>query len=215
MKRSILTIAIALIVTASGFANDDQKYYEIMGKTIKEMFAASDATGIQASLNMFERISKAEEDKWEPAYYTAFAYLRLYEMAESVADKDAIIDKAIASVNKGLKIAENEDELITMKGYAYMMKMILDPMSRAPEYSPIIIGSYQKALAIDSGNPRAWYLLGQMQLGTASFTGGSTDQGCASISKAVENYKNDKSENPIAPSWGADSAKEAAAQQCR
>mgnify|MGYP001797416307 CR=1 FL=1 len=214
MKRSILTIAIALIVTFSSFANDDQKYYEIMGKTIKEMFSATDAAGIQASLNMFERISNAEADKWEPAYYTAFAYLKLYELAESVADKDALIDKAIASVNEGLKIAENEDELITMKGYVYMMKMVLDPMNRAPEYSPGIIGSYQKALVIDPNNPRAWYLLGQMQLGTASFTGGSTDQGCASISKAVENFKNDKSENPIAPSWGASGAEEAT-QQCR
>ncbi|MEL6558659.1 MAG: tetratricopeptide repeat protein [Bacteroidota bacterium] len=214
MKRSILTIAIALIVTFSSFANDDQKYYEIMGKTIKEMFSATDAAEVQASLNMFERISNAEADKWEPAYYTAFAYLKLYELAESAADKDAIIDKAIASVNEGLKIAENEDELITMKGYVYMMKMVLDPMNRAPEYSPIIIGSYQKALTIDPNNPRAWYLLGQMQLGTASFTGGSTDQGCASISKAVENFKNDKSENPIAPSWGESGAEEAT-QQCR
>lgn len=210
MKRSILTIAIALIVSVTSFANDNQKYYAIMGKTIKEMFAAKDAVGIQASLNTFERIAKAEGDKWEPAYYSAFAYLKLYEMAESVTDKDEMIDKAIASVNAGLKIAENEDELIAMKGYAYMMKMVLDPMSRAPEYSPVIIGSYQKALAIDPSNPRAWYLLGQMQLGTASFMGGSTDEGCGSISKAVENFKNEKSENPIAPNWGSEAAEEAA-----
>ena len=72
------------------------------------------------------------------------------------------------------------------------------------------MGAYQKALAINPNNPRAWYLLGQMQLGTASFMGGSTDEGCGSISKAVENFKNDKSDNPIAPNWGGNSALEAA-----
>ena len=116
MKRSILTIAIALLFTAKSFANDNQKYYEAMGKAIQSMFSASDTEGVQASLNMLERISKAEEDKWEPAYYSAFAYLRMYELAESNADKDVYIDKAIAQVKAGLKIAENEDELVALIG---------------------------------------------------------------------------------------------------
>ncbi len=210
MKRSILTIAIALFITATSFANDNQKYYQIMGKTIQQMFSAQNVTDIQGSLNQFERIAKAEKDKWEPAYYSAFAYLRMYELAETNAEKDAYIDKAIEQVKAGLKISANEDELVALKGYTYMMKMVLDPMSRAPEYSPISMGSYQKALAINPNNPRAWYLLGQMQLGTASFMGGSTEEGCGSISKAVENFKNDTNESPIAPSWGAEGAAEAA-----
>ena len=118
----------------------------------------------------------------------------------------------IAEVNAGLKVAENEDELIALKGYAWMMKMVLDPMSRAPEYSPVIMGAYQKALAIDEKNPRAWYLLGQMQLGTASFMGSSTEPGCQSIQNAVENFKTDEPSTPIAPKWGADAANEAAAK---
>lgn len=210
MKRSILTIAIALLITATTFANDNQKYYQVMGEAIQGMFSAKSIEQIQQSLNKFERISKAETDKWEPAYYSAFAYLRMYELAKTTTDKDTYIDKAIEQVKAGLEIAENEDELIALKGYAYMMKMVLDPMSRAPELSPAIMGSYQKALAINPSNPRAWYLLGQMQLGTASFMGGSTDEGCGSISKAVESFKNDIAENPIAPSWGSEGATEAA-----
>ncbi|MGB3468833.1 MAG: hypothetical protein WBA74_26345 [Cyclobacteriaceae bacterium] len=212
MKRSILTIAIALIVSFSTFANDNQKYYKIMGETIGELFSAQDNEAMQTVINKLERVSKVEADKWEPYYYTAFGYIKMYENAQTASEKDAFIDKAIAKVNKGLKLAANEDELHALKGYVYMMKMVIDPMSRAQEYSPVVIGSYQKALAIDSNNPRAWYLLGEMQLGTASFMGTSTAEGCKSISMAVENFENDKPESPIAPSWGADAATRSASK---
>lgn len=210
MKRTIFTIVLAVLMSCSVFANDDQKYYKVMGEAIGEMFGADSNEGIKAAINKFERVSMVEKDKWEPAYYAAFGYLKLYENAKTSAEKDQYIDQAIQKVKEGLKLAENEDELHAMKGYVYMMKMVIDPMSRAPEYSPVIIGAYQKALAIDGKNPRAWYLLGQMQLGTASFMGGSTEEGCTSIKNAVENFEDEKPATPIAPSWGKEAATQAA-----
>ena len=125
MKRTILLIAFVLFATFAARANDNQKYYKIMGESIGELFAAQTNDAIQAVINKLERVSKAEADKWEPHYYAAFGYIRLYNNAESVPEKDSFIDKAIAEVNAGLKVAENEDELIALKGYAWMMKMVL------------------------------------------------------------------------------------------
>ena len=214
MKRSIITLVITLFFTAAVNANDNQQYYKAMGQAIGELFSTESAEQIQGVINKLDRIAKAEGDKWEPAYYAAFGYLRLSNTTNDPSEKDAYLDKAIAQVKEGLKLAENEDELITMKAYVYMMKMVIDPMSRAPEYSPIIMGSYQKALQIDPNNPRAWYLLGQMQLGTAQFMGTGTEEGCKSIQNAVAKFEIQEQTSPIAPSWGAESAQQAA-KQCQ
>ena len=214
MKRSIITLIITLFFTGAVSANDSQQYYKAMGQAIGQLFASDSAAQIQGAINMLERIGKAEDDKWEPAYYKAFGYLRLSATTNDVAAKDSYLDQALTEVKAGLKLAENEDELIVMKAYVYMMKMVIDPMSRAPEYSPVIMGSYQKALQIDPNNPRAWYLLGQMQLGTAQFMGGSTDEGCGSLQNAVEKFEAEEKATPISPAWGSDAAK-AAAKQCQ
>ena len=214
MKRSIITLVITLFFAGTVSANDNQQYYKAMGQAIGQLFSSDSAVQIQGAINQLERIRKAEKDKWEPSYYTAFGYLRLSGTTNDITEKDSYLDQALTHVKQGLKLAENEDELIVMKAYVYMMKMVIDPMSRAPEYSPIIMGSYQKALQIDPKNPRAWYLLGQMQIGTAQFMGASTEEGCKSIQTAVENFKTEEKDSPIAPAWGSESA-EAAVKQCR
>ncbi|MEL7148157.1 MAG: tetratricopeptide repeat protein [Bacteroidota bacterium] len=214
MKRSIIILIVTLFIAGTVSANDNQQYYKAMGQAIGQLFASDSAAQIQGAINTLDRIAKAESDKWEPAYYTAFGYLRLSATTNNATEKDKYLDQALAQVKAGLKVAPNEDELITMKAYVYMMKMVIDPMSRAPEYSPIIMGSYQKALQIDPNNPRAWYLLGQMQLGTAQFMGGSTDEGCASIQNAVDKFAAEKKTSPIAPAWGSESAT-AALKQCK
>ena len=208
MKKSILTFAIFFFSTLTIFANSDEKFMKAMGSTIPGIFKATNLEEMTPIINKLTRIASAEPEKWEPSYYTGFAYIRLSQMSKVPAEKDKYIDLAIEQINKGISIAPGESEMETLKGYALMMKMVVDPMTRGQEYSPLVFGSFQKAIAMNEKNPRAWMLLGQMQLGTAQFFNSGTEEGCATVNKSINLFNSQESPNPIYPSWGLQSAKE-------
>lgn len=72
--------------------------------------------------------------------------------------------------------------------------------------------SYEKALAINPDNPRALYLLAQMEFGMAQFFKSSTEGACATATKSVEKFETYKSDNALAPAWGKESAMRVAKQ---
>ena len=66
-----------------------------------------------------------------------------------------------------------------------------------------VFGSFQKAIALNPNNPRAHYLLGRMQHGTAQFMGTGNEEACKSLANAQAIYNGSATnENPFAPSWG-------------
>jgi len=214
MKKSIFTLAIVLFSTLALFANNDGKYMKAMSSTIPDLFKARTLEEMTPVINKLNRIAAAEPEKWEPAYYTAYAYTVLSQISTTPADKDKYIDMALEQVKKGMTIAPSESELETMNGYALMMKMVVDPMTRGQQYSGLVFGSFQKAIGMNPKNPRAWMLLGQMQLGTAKFMGTGTEEGCSSIQKSIGLFEDQELASPISPSWGIQAAQQAK-QQCK
>ncbi|MCR9253283.1 MAG: hypothetical protein NXI20_22915 [bacterium] len=200
MKNLIAIVLIAL-VTTTGFANNE-RFIKEMSKSIEILYAAGSVEEHLAIIQKFERIAQAEPNQWEPRYYAAYGYLNVSHRFEEAAKKDQYLDLALEAIKEGIAIAPDESELYVLQGYIHMMQLVVDPMTRGAQYSGMAFAAYNKGLELNNENPRAWYMLGNMQLGTAKFMGTGNEEGCKSLSTALEKYDNYTSDNPIAPKWG-------------
>ena len=213
MKKNIF-VFIALAVASLAMATNGQ-FEKAMSRGIPGMFAARDAESLQAAINQLNRIGEAEGDRWEPYYYSAFGYLRMSSMVESIEEKDKYLELSLEEVKKGEMIKPNDSELETMRGYVIMLQLAVDPATRGMTHSGAAFASFQKAIQLNPENPRAHYLLGRMQHGTAQFMGGGSEEACGSFQKAFALLENEKNDNPFAPSWGKEEAEKALEGICQ
>jgi hypothetical protein len=120
----------------------------------------------------------------------------------------------MAAIAKAKAIVPKESEVIALEGFAYMIRVTVDPATRGPQYVGIAMQTYGQAINLNPENPRAFALLAQMQYGTAQFFGSSTTEACGTLAKSLEKFETYKSENPLAPQWGRGMA-EGMKEQCK
>ena len=202
MKTTLIFI-FALVATLS-FGQD--KFTTMMTKNIGSIYYAKTTDEYQQAINSFDRIASAEKTKWEPYYYSAFGNVMLANQEKEATKKDAYLDLALASVEKGKAIAPGESELIAIEGFVHMIRVTVDPASRGQKYSGLAMNTFGKAVSLNPENPRALTLMSQMQFGTAQFFGSPTTEACATIDKALQKFTVFKTDNPLAPQWGKEMA---------
>ena len=211
LNISILIALLMLTVIQVTSAND-AKFVEAMKKNIEALNNAQSIEEFQGIVNTFERIGSAEKAKWEPQYYAAFGYIMMANREKEASKKDSYLDQAMAAIEKAKAIVPNESEVIALEGFAYMIRVTVDPATRGPQFAGQSMQSFAKAAALNPENPRALALTAQMQYGTAQFFGSSTAEACETITKAIEKFDTFKSENPLAPAWGRPMAEKLKAQ---
>ncbi len=215
MKTKLLliatTVALLMVIMYDAKANDALE--EAMLNGLKQMNEAQSAQDLKNAVNVFERIAQAAPDHWEPYYFAGLANIKMANYTEDMEAKDNHWDDALKQISKGLERAPMESELIALQGYCYMLKVSVDPATRGQSMSPKAIGAFQKALAINSANPRATLMLGQMELGMAQFFGTGPEKGCGLIKKSLDLFDSFEKPTPYAPDWGKEWATNVA-QSC-
>lgn len=211
--RKNLFIIIGILCASAVFANG--QYEKVMGKNIPAMFTAETPEALQNVINQLNRVGEAEGDRWEPYYYAAFGYIRMSDMHEGGEDKDKYLDLALETLEKADLIKPEDSELVALRGYVHMMRVVVDPATRGMKYSGMAFASFQKAVELNPKNPRAHYLLARMQYGTARFMGNGDGGACETLARAKELFTSEQSNNPISPSWGNESNNEAIAYICQ
>jgi hypothetical protein len=204
-KLLLLTAVLTLIATTAIHA-DDTRYLEAMQKNIQSVYAAKSVAELQAVVNALERIAAAEKGKWEPYYYTSFAYIMMSNFEQEPAKKDAYLDQASASIEKAATIDANESEVVALVGFIHMMRVAIDPPARGAQYSSMAMQAFGKATALNPENPRALTLTAQMQHGTAKFFGSPITEACGTMNTALQKFDSYRSDNPLAPQWGREMA---------
>ena len=213
MKTTFCAIILSFMFSMA-YANGP--FEKVMGESIPAIFSAENPESLQDVINKLDRVGSVEKDRWEPNYYAAFGYLRMSHMFDELKDKDKYLDLALESVAKGEEVQPNDSELETLRGYILMMKLNADPANRGMQYSGMVFGSFQKAIGLNPQNPRAHFMLGQMQYGTAQFMGGGNEEACATLANAVQLYSQETTgDNPFAPSWGKDNASKTHDKICK
>jgi tetratricopeptide (TPR) repeat protein len=212
---NIIPFMLAVIaVLASMIARANDKYVTTMQKHIDQVYSAKSADEIQSAVNAMERIGEVEKNKWEPFYYAAFGQIMLATREQDAVKKDAYLDQALKNTLKAAVVKPNDSEITALEGFVHMIRVTVDPASRGQQYSGLAFQSFSKAVAIDPNNPRALFMLAQMQYGTAQFFGSSTAEACSTLNKALEKFDVYSSDNSLAPKWGKSMA-ESMRTNCR
>ena len=199
MKNSILSALIIFLITGFTYAN---KYESAMASAIQKLNVANSLEDCVKASSTFERIAVAEKDKWLPYYYASLGYIWTSHRTVDGQEIDGYLDQAQALVEKAGELSPDNDEIVTLQGYIYMMKVAVDPPSRGQKYSGKAMKEFGKAVGMNSNNPRALLLLGKMQMGTDQFFGNDLSESCGIIMKAAQMFENQNSKNKIDPAWG-------------
>lgn len=202
--KNLYQITFTLIMCVnSAFA---EKYESAMNAAIQKLNIANELNAYLESVSAFERIGDAEKDKWLPYYYAGLGYIWTSHTSKEGEKIDEYLDKAQMLIDKAKKLSPQNDEIVTLQGYIYMMKVVVDPPSRGPEFSGLAIHEFGKAVDMNQENPRALLLLGRMRMGTDKFFGNDLSGSCGMITKAAQMFENYKAKSAIDPTWGKEMA---------
>ncbi|HMG90440.1 MAG TPA: hypothetical protein VK589_10275 [Chryseolinea sp.] len=204
--KFLFSTVVLLIVASTSIHADDTRYLEAMQKSIQSVYKAKSVTELQGAVNSLERIATTEKVKWEPYYYTSFAYIMMSNLEQEPAKKDLYLDQAKASIEKAAAIDANESEIAALVGFIHMMRVTIDPAARGAQYSAMAMQAFGKATALNPENPRALALTAQMQYGTAKFFGSPAAEACGTLDTALQKFDSYRSDNPLAPQWGHEMA---------
>jgi hypothetical protein len=208
MKTTMLLFltAVLSLVATTAINADDTRYLEAMQKSIQSVYSAKSVAELQGTINGLERIAAAEKVKWEPYYYTSFAYIMMSNFEQESAKKDLYLDQANASIEKAAAIDANESEIVALVGFIHMMRVAIDPAARGAQYSSMAMQAFGRALTLNPENPRALALTAQMQHGTAKFFASPLTEACGTLNTALQKFESYRSDNPLAPQWGREMA---------
>jgi tetratricopeptide (TPR) repeat protein len=205
MKKLILTIAFVYCAVLSVFAQESP-YQKAVKKEISNLEKADSLSKFQQSANAFARISQINPREWQPYYYGALAYIYLgLDGSLSLQKKDEALAKAEELIKKAEAISANNVEIVTLEGFKVMAEVSADPAGRGQSLSGTVMHHFGKALSIDPKNPRATILMGQMELGMASFFHSGTEKACGLVkqSQAIFAMQNDEAlKAALMPTWG-------------
>jgi len=204
MKKNVLIIVMA-IFSLTVFSNEES-YRNEMEKNIKSIEKAKLLNEFQELANKFERIAKAEKEKWLPYYYSAFCTINMSFLTKEKCDQ--YLDEAQKMIDEANLLSPNNSEIETLQGFLYLGRIMADPQTRGMKYSPMATACFEKAKALNPNNPRPYYLLGQNLLHTPVQFGGGKTVACPILKIAFEKYNSFKPESEISPNWGMKHTKE-------
>lgn len=206
MKKIFFFIGVifALNVTAqSPYEKGMTKAFELWGQG-----KTTEAT------NLFERIAKAEKDKWIPSYYAGYITIMSSFGIKDESELNAKLEKAGEHLDNALLLSPNNAEIMIIQALKNTAYIAFDGQKYGMSLSAKNAAIYEKASQIAPNNPRVMLGKAEWDMGAARFFGKSTEPYCKDIAKALEIFKTEKeSEEKFAPSWGKERA-EQVLKQC-
>lgn len=199
--RTIFTIIICFLIIINLNAQNN-RYEKAMKKNLSMIDSAKDVSSMIDVANRFERIAVAEKDKWLPYYYTAFMYT-LASFTDTTKEKtDSYLDRADDFINIADSLEKNESEIYVLKGMIAQARLQVDPMNRWMKYGSVSTANFQKAMELDTLNPRPEYLMGISLYYTPEQFGGGPKSAKSLLDKSLEKFNLFKPKNDLMPDWG-------------
>jgi tetratricopeptide (TPR) repeat protein len=214
MKRIIIFVVVPIIISLISSFGQSQNEVDLTGlitegKTMIQNGVDQWKLGILLNARgIFERILSVREKDYLSHYYLAYADYRLCIMHVSQNDNNnasQYIDDGIAHLERSVelqpKCAESHALLASLYGFKIGLKWYLG-MTLGPKAG----SSFDKAVEIDSLNPRVYLLLGISKYYTPSIFGGGMDKAKFNLSKSIKLYENYSASDSLLPNWGHEEA---------
>lgn len=208
MKKTMLYLFLIVMAnfkaisqpSASASAAENESYMQVMKMNIKSIDTVTGKQSLLAIANNFERIAKAEKNKWEPYYYTAFCYAVMAGMADKNSI-DMLADIADKHLNTAKQLNDNSETTV-LTAMIIANRILADPMNRFMERGREVIELLDKAKLQDSKNPRPYYLQARFLVKVPQGMGGGKNIAVANLETAIEKFKNFTAADSLAPDWG-------------
>jgi len=195
-------LVVFLLFISAFISAQEDKYTSAMQKNLLKMDSAKTTEDFLKIANSFERIADAEKDKWIPYYQSAFCLLLSSFTDSSNQNKDSYLDKADMLLEVADSLQHNNSEIVTLKGFSAMARMVVSPMERYARYGALSNSLLDKAKELDPNNPRPDYLIGNMTLNTPEQFGGGAKAALPILQTAMEKYNKFQPETLLSPNWG-------------
>lgn len=212
MKRITLALLvfnlISCKISAQASAGDEStynsSYMQAMESAVKGIDTVTSQQSLLSHANQFERIARAEKNKWEPYYYAAYCYAIMAGKADK-ASIDILVDKADNLLASATELNDNSETSV-LAAMIVANRIQVDPLSRFPEKSAELMALLEKAKQQNPGNPRSYYLLARVMIKVPEGFGGGKIVAKHNLQTAVEKYKIFVPASSIAPNWGSGNA---------
>jgi hypothetical protein len=210
MKKAILyslaIISVSCKTTAQPPKSESQAgnnvYVQLMETNIKSLDTVTSPPSFLVIANNFERIARAEKNKWEPYYYAAYCYGIMASKAEK-SSIDKLADIADTHLDAAIQLNDNS-EISVVRAMIIANRILVDPMSRYMERGNKVIELLEKAKQQDPQNPRPYYMQARFLVKVPEGLGGGKDVAKSLLDMALEKFKTFHAVNSLAPGWGYD-----------
>ncbi len=215
-KPKIYTLSIILLLLfltiGNVFANDSTLIVKVSDgvELFNRAYDAWDKDLFLKTATYFSDIEVIAQKSTITLYWQAVShfYLVSYFLFGYEKDKDKRqakyhIQKAIDLLQVAQKREPQHAEVIALLGTLYGMRIYLDPLTSVV-LGKKVFDNIKKSLAIDSTNPRIYYLVGMSYYHTPSLLGGGFKTSKEYLLKAEDLYKNEQlmTLTPLKPRWG-------------
>jgi len=198
----MIKFIIVLFAAVSLFAQDNDKYITAMKDNLEKMNTSFSSASFQQIANSFERIAKAEGDKWLPYYYAAYLLTLTTYIDSTGIDKDAVLDKAEELLSLADSLSPDNSEIYAVKAMIAQGRLIVDPQNRWMKYGQLFNNYINKSKELDPNNPRPDFLYAQNIMHTPEQFGGGKEKALPHFKSAEGKYNNFKPETELHPDWG-------------
>lgn len=178
-------------------------YEELMTSSISKCEQSSRQDKYFECISELKRIEAIfPNGNWLTDYYIA-----LYEIQATIGNKNpdnaALLQDAKNYIDK-LKLEKEADqsEVSTVEGYYYYALIAANPIQNGRSYYASVLDSYNRALVINSDNPRALLLLLAFKINMAKSTGHQLDEDFSSLIEKIGVLLDKEDKRSIIPHWG-------------
>lgn len=156
----------------------------------------------KSEIDSLEVLTKAHPNEFLLQYYTGWACTQSSFQAPK-GQADPLTERAEPYVKKALDMQPKNTEALTLMSYWLSARINASP-TRGASLGSDSKDYADKAIAIDSTNPRAYLLKALVVYHTPGIFGGGKKKAEPLIAEAGQRFKNFKPENSLAPHWGND-----------
>lgn len=200
--KTTITLCFLLAIALLQSQAQERDYEGAMLNTITMMNSVSGIEETVRCSNMFERIARAEKDKWLPYYYAAYSLVVLSYDVKDMKERDEILDIAQGLVDSAMYRAPDESEIHVLQAFLYPSRILVDPTSRGMTYVEKMFTTLEKAKSLNPDNPRVYFLEAVNLLNMPPSFGGGAEIARPIFETAAQKFEAFQTDDPLWPEWG-------------
>jgi len=169
---------------------------------IEEQKSCKTSTQYFELANKYETIEPSGNQDWYPNYYAAYNFALSAFASQDYSNIDVTLDLAQQHIDKAKLISPDNDEILCVASMIYSARIMVDPAERGYKYGQKSGLMLEKALFINTDNPRTLFLMGQSKIYIPVGYGGGCENAIPILKSALKKYESFEKTHEYSPDWG-------------